>query len=100
MIDGKRTHSGFIADEVKMTAEKVLGTVDDFAAYATVQIDEDKKDYAALRYEEFIAPLTKYCQCLKRDLKQETERNQQLQFQLLNLQGEFMILKQQILGGK
>lgn len=100
MIDGKRTHSGFIADEVKMTAEKVLGTVDDFAAYATVQIDEDKKDYAALRYEEFIAPLTKYCQCLKRDLKQEIEKNQQLQFQLLNLQGEFMILKQQILGGK
>lgn len=100
MIDGKRTHSGFIADEVKMTAEKVLGTVDDFAAYATVQIDEDKKDYAALRYEEFIAPLTKYCQCLKRDLKQEIERNQQLQVQLLNLQGEFMILKQQILGGK
>ena len=99
MIDGKRTHSGFIADEVKMTAEKVLGTVDDFAAYATVQIDEDKKDYAALRYEEFIAPLTKYCQCLKRDLKQEIERNQQLQVQLLNLQGEFMILKQQILGG-
>lgn len=99
MIDGKRTHSGFIADEVKMTAEKVLGTVDDFAAYATVQIDEDKKDYAALRYEEFIAPLTKYCQCLKRDLKQETTKNQQLQFQLLNLQGEFMILKQQILGG-
>lgn len=100
MIDGKRTHSGFIADEVKQTVEKVLGTADDFAAYATVKIDEDKQEYAALRYEEFIAPLTKYCQCLKRDLKQEIERNQQLQFQLLNLQGEFMILKQQILGGK
>ena len=100
MIDGKRTHSGFIADEVKQTAEKVLGTVENFAAYATVKIDEDKQEYAALRYEEFIAPLTKYCQCLKRDLKQEIERNQQLQFQLLNLQGEFMILKQQILGGK
>lgn len=98
MIDGKRTHSGFIADEVKQTAEKVLGTAEDFAAYATVKIDEDKQEYAALRYEEFIAPLTKYCQCLKRDLKQETERNQQLQFQLLNLQGEFMILKQK-LGG-
>lgn len=100
MIDGKRTHSGFIADEVKQTAEKILGTVDNFAAYATVKIDEDKEDYAALRYEEFIAPLVKYCQCLKRDLKQEIEKNQQLQFQLLNLQGEFMILKQQILGGK
>lgn len=99
MIDGKRTHSGFIADEVKQTAEKVLGTAENFAAYATVKIDEDKQEYAALRYEEFIAPLTKYCQCLKRDLKQEIERNQQLQFQLLNLQGEFMILKQQILGG-
>lgn len=99
MIDGKRTHSGFIADEVKQTAEKVLGTAEDFAAYATVKIDEDKQEYAALRYEEFIAPLTKYCQCLKRDLKQEIDRNQQLQFQLLNLQGEFMILKQQILGG-
>ena len=93
MIDGKRTHSGFIADEVKMTAEKVLGTVDDFAAYATVQIDEDKKDYAALRYEEFIAPLTKYCQCLKRDLKQEIERNMQMQFELLNLQCEVMTIK-------
>ena len=100
MIDGKRTHSGFIADEVKRTAEKVLGTAENFAAYATVKIDEDKQEYAALRYEEFIAPLTKYCQCLKRDLKQEIEKNQQLQFQLLNLQGEFMILKQQILGGK
>ena len=99
MIDGKRTHSGFIADEVKQTAEEVLGTVNNFAAYATVKIDEDKQEYAALRYEEFIAPLTKYCQCLKRDLKQEIERNQQLQFQLLNLQGEFMRLKQQILGG-
>jgi len=93
MIDGKRTHSGFIADEVKMTAEKVLGTVDDFAAYATVQIDEDKKDYAALRYEEFIAPLTKYCQCLKRDLKQEIERNRQLQSELLKLQCEVMTIK-------
>lgn len=98
MIDGKRTHSGFIADEVKQTAEKVLGTAENFAAYATVKIDEDKQEYAALRYEEFIAPLIKYTQCLKRDLKQETERNQQLQFQLLNLQGEFMILKQK-LGG-
>lgn len=98
MIDGKRTHSGFIADEVKQTAEKILGTVDNFAAYATVKIDEDKEDYAALRYEEFIAPLVKYCQCLKRDLTQEIERNQQLQFQLLNLQGEIMILKQK-LGG-
>ena len=93
MIDGKRTHSGFIADEVKMTAEKVLGTVDDFAAYATVQIDEDKKDYAALRYEEFIAPLTKYCQCLKRDLKQEIEGNRQLQSELLKLQCEVMTIK-------
>ena len=98
MIDGKRTHSGFIADEVKQTAEKVLGTAEDFAAYATVKIDEDKHGYAALRYEEFIAPLTKYCQCLKRDLTQEIERNQQLQFQLLNLQGEIAIIKQKIGG--
>lgn len=99
MIDGKRTHSGFIADEVKQTAERILGTVDNFAAYATVKIDEDKEDYAALRYEEFIAPLVKYCQCLKRNLKQETAKNQQLQFKLLNLQSEFTILKQQLLGG-
>lgn len=95
MIDGKRTHSGFIADEVKQTAEKVLGSVDKFAAYATVKIDEDKPDYAALRYEEFIAPLVKYCQCLKRDLQQEKTERQQLNFQLLNLQGEIMLLKQQ-----
>lgn len=100
MIDGKRTHSGFIADEVKQTAEKILGSVDNFAAYATVKIDEDKPDYAALRYEEFIAPLTKYCQCLKRDLQQEKIERKQLNFQLLKLQGEIMLLKQQILGGK
>ena len=77
----------------------------DFAGFIKYQKEDANgvpiNEYGyGIRYEEYIAPLIKYTQCLKRDLKQEIERNQQLQFQLLNLQGEFMILKQQILGGK
>lgn len=64
MKGGKRVHSGFIADELKETAEKILGSVDDFAAYAKVTLDEND-EYGAIRYEELIAPLVKYCQVLK-----------------------------------
>ena len=77
----------------------------EFAGFIKYQKEDESGNQTGqygygIRYEEYIAPLIKYSQCLKRDLKQEIERNQQLQFQLLNLQGEFMILKQQILGGK
>lgn len=64
MKEGNRVHSGFIADELKETAEKILGSADDFAAYAKIMLDENE-EYGAIRYEELIAPLVKYCQILK-----------------------------------
>lgn len=100
-----RTHAGMIAQDLEEQLFKNGMSSKDFAGFIKYQ-KEDANGVPAneygygIRYEEYIAPLIKYSQCLKRDLKQEIERNQQLQFQLLNLQGEFMILKQQILGGK
>ena len=99
-----RTHAGMIAQDLEEQLLKNGMSSKDFAGFIKYQKEDANgvpvNEYGyGIRYEEYIAPLTKYCQCLKRDLKQEIERNQQLQFQLLNLQGEFMILKQQILGG-
>lgn len=77
MKEGNRIHSGFIADELKETAEKILGSADDFAAYAKIMLDENE-EYGAIRYEELIAPLVKYCQILKSrldSLESEVIRN-------------------------
>ena len=100
-----RTHAGMIAQDLEEQLSKNGMSSKDFAGFIKYQKEDANgvpiNEYGyGIRYEEYIAPLIKYSQCLKRDLKQEIERNQQLQFQLLNLQGEFMILKQQILGGK
>lgn len=100
-----RTHAGMIAQDLEEQLSKNGMSSKDFAGFIKYEKEDTNgvptSEYGyGIRYEEYIAPLIKYTQCLKRDLKQETERNQQLQFQLLNLQGEFMILKQQILGGK
>lgn len=99
-----RTHAGMIAQDLEEQLLKNGMSSKDFAGFIKYQKEDANgvptNEYGyGIRYEEYIAPLIKYSQCLKRDLKQEIERNQQLQFQLLNLQGEFMILKQQILGG-
>lgn len=99
-----RTHAGMIAQDLEEQLLKNGMSSKDFAGFIKYKKEDNEgvptNEYGyGIRYEEYIAPLIKYSQCLKRDLKQETERNQQLQFQLLNLQGEFMILKQQILGG-
>lgn len=98
-----RTHAGMIAQDLEEQLLKNGMSSKDFAGFIKYQKEDNEgvptNEYGyGIRYEEYIAPLIKYSQCLKRDLKQETERNQQLQFQLLNLQGEFMILKQK-LGG-
>lgn len=100
-----RTHAGMIAQDLEEQLSKNGMSSKDFAGFIKYQKEDANgvpiNEYGyGIRYEEYIAPLIKYTQCLKRDLKQEIEKNQQLQFQLLNLQGEFMILKQQILGGK
>ena len=100
-----RTHAGMISQDLEEQLLKNGMSSKDFAGFIKYQKEDANgvpiNEYGyGIRYEEYIAPLIKYTQCLKRDLKQEVERNQQLQFQLLNLQGEFMILKQQILGGK
>lgn len=100
-----RTHAGMIAQDLEEQLSKNGMSSKDFAGFIKYQKEDANgvpiNEYGyGIRYEEYIAPLIKYAQCLKRDLKQETERNQQLQFQLFGLQGEFMILKQQILGGK
>lgn len=99
-----RTHAGMIAQDLEEQLSKNGMSSKDFAGFIKYEKEDTNgvptSEYGyGIRYEEYIAPLIKYSQCLKRDLKQEIERNQQLQFQLLNLQGEFMILKQQILGG-
>lgn len=99
-----RTHAGMIAQDLEEQLLKNGMSSKDFAGFIKYQKEDANgvptNEYGyGIRYEEYIAPLIKYSQCLKRDLKQEIERNQQLQVQLLNLQGEFMILKQQILGG-
>ena len=100
-----RTHAGMIAQDLEEQLLKNGMSSKDFAGFIKYQKEDESGNLTGqygygIRYEEYIAPLIKYSQCLKRDLKQEIEKNQQLQFQLLNLQGEFMILKQQILGGK
>lgn len=99
-----RTHAGMIAQDLEQQLINSGMSSKDFAGFIKYQ-KEDENGYPTggygygIRYEEYIAPIIKYCQCLKRDLKQETVKNQQLQFQLLNLQSEFTILKQQLLGG-
>ena len=100
-----RTHAGMIAQDLEEQLSKNGMSSKDFAGFIKYEKEDTNgvptSEYGyGIRYEEYIAPLIKYSQCLKRDLKQEIEKNQQLKFQLLNLQGEFMILKQQILGGK
>ena len=96
MLNGSsgRTHAGLVSQDVEKSLYDSGMTDMDFAGFIKYR-DKDGIIGYGLRYAEFIAPLIKYCQCLKRDFQKEAEKNQQLQFQLLNLQGEFMILKQQ-----
>ena len=96
MLNGSsgRTHAGLVSQDIEKSLYDSGMTDMDFAGFIRYR-DEDGTFGYGLRYTEFIAPLIKYCQCLKRDFQKEEEKNQQLQFQLLNLQGEFMIMKQQ-----
>lgn len=93
-----RTHAGMIAQDLEQQLLTAGMTSKDFAGFIKYEkevegIPTGQYGYG-IRYEEYIAPLIKYCQCLKRDLKQEIFNRQQIQLQILSLQGEISILKQ------
>jgi len=66
-IAGKRTHWGFLAQEVKEAVNK--SGVEDFAGWVLGDLS-DPESYQALAYEQFIAPLTKAVQELSARLDQ------------------------------
>lgn len=82
-----RTHAGLISQDIEKAIYESGMTDMDFAGFIKYQ-DEDGMNGYGLRYAEFIAPLIKYCQCLKRDLRQVQE-------QFFAMKGEMEILKQQ-----
>ena len=66
-IAGKRTHWGFLAQEVKEAIDK--SGVEDFGGWVLGDLS-DPESYQALAYEQFIAPLTKAVQELSTRLDQ------------------------------
>ena len=66
-IAGKRTHWGFLAQEVKEAIDK--SGVEDFGGWVLGDLS-DSESYQALAYEQFIAPLTKAVQELSTRLDQ------------------------------
>lgn len=83
--EGKRTHNGFIAQEVREAAENTVG---DIAAYQASVIDGDEEKYYdptvpdekllwQLNYSELIAPIVKLVQSQQQEierLKKEVEK--------------------------
>jgi hypothetical protein len=58
-IPGKRIHAGFLAQEVKQVLDEL--EVEDFGGWVSDNI-EDPEAIQSLRYEQFVAPLTKAVQ--------------------------------------
>jgi len=58
-IPGKRRHAGFLAQEVKQVLDEL--EVEDFGGWVSDNI-EDPEAIQSLRYEQFVAPLTKAVQ--------------------------------------
>lgn len=76
--EGKRTHNGFIAQEVREAAENTVG---DIAAYQASVIDGDEEKYFdptvpdekllwQLNYSELIAPIVKLVQSQQQEIEQ------------------------------
>jgi hypothetical protein len=76
--EGKRTHNGFIAQEVREAAETTVG---DIAAYQASVIDGDEEKYFdptvpdekllwQLNYSELIAPIVKLVQFQQQEIEQ------------------------------
>jgi len=58
-IEGKRRHAGFLAQEVKQVLDEL--EIEDFGGWVSDNI-EDPEAIQSLRYEQFVAPLTKAVQ--------------------------------------
>jgi hypothetical protein len=58
-VPGKRRHAGFLAQEVKQVLDEL--EVEDFGGWVSDNI-EDPEAIQSLRYEQFVAPLTKAVQ--------------------------------------
>nr|DAP38951.1 MAG TPA: Endo-N-acetylneuraminidase [Bacteriophage sp.] len=96
-----RTHAGMISQDLEWQLMQNGMSSQDFAGFIKYA-KEDENGYPTgqfgygIRYEEYIAPLIKYCQMLKRNLQAEREFRVQMQSDILNIQGEIGILKQQL----
>lgn len=84
--EGKRTHNGFIAQEVREAAETTVG---DIAAYQASVIDGDEEKYFdptvpdekllwQLNYSELIAPIVKLVQSQQQEIEQLKEKVEKL----------------------
>jgi hypothetical protein len=58
-IPGKRRHAGFLAQEVKQVLDEL--EIEDFGGWVSDNV-EDPEAIQSLRYEQFVAPLTKAVQ--------------------------------------
>lgn len=58
-IPGKRRHAGFLAQEVKQVLDEL--EIEDFGGWVSNNV-EDPEAIQSLRYEQFVAPLTKAVQ--------------------------------------
>lgn len=84
--EGKRTHNGFIAQEVREAAENTVG---DIAAYQASVIDGDEEKYYdptvpdekllwQLNYSELIAPIVKLVQSQQQEIERLKKEVQKL----------------------
>ena len=76
--EGHRTHTGFIAQQVKEAADEAEIDTEDLAAYVNI-INDDESVEHALRYEEFIALNTHMIQKLMKRVDELEQRVQELE---------------------
>ena len=76
--EGHRTHTGFIAQQVKEAADEAEIYTEDLAAYVNI-INDDESVEHALRYEEFIALNTHMIQKLMKRVDELEQRVQELE---------------------
>lgn len=104
MVNGSsgRTHNGMLAQDVEQQLYSMGLTTMDFAGLVIYNKDVDGVNTGelgyGLRYEEYIPILIKYAQGLKRRVCEAEMQAANMQNMFFNLQGEFLMLKQQIGG--
>lgn len=89
--DSGRTHAGMVAQDVEEQIYSMGLSSYDFAGFVKYRKEiegADTGEYGyGLRYEEYIAPLIKYCQILKDNARQKDERISLLENAVFALQG-------------